>query len=89
MTPTFPEMTSAPKRVVLEYTTGPFKGLRQIVGTTDTFPGGALPSFCDSIVFKGHACAVNLLRVTERTVRYRELTIPTSAQPQTFDPRQQ
>ncbi len=88
MTPTFPEMTGGTKRMVLEYTTGPFKGLRQIVGTTDALPAGSgLPTFCDGIEFHGHRCAVNLLRVTNRTVRYRELTIPTLAQ--TLDPRQQ
>lgn len=86
-------MESAPKRIVFEYTEGVYKGLRQIIGTTDQLPvGQGLPTFAENAEFRGHRCALSLVRVTPRMVRYRELILPTSARgpvAETFHPEQQ
>lgn len=80
------------KRIVLTYTTGAYKGLRQIVGTDDQFREQLnqtnLPDFCPEVQFLDHAAAVNLIRATPRFIEYRELIVPALSGARSFHPSQ-
>ena len=81
------------KRVVLEYTTGVFKGLWQILGTDDQLKEGLkveeLPSFVSPVQFIDHVGACSLVTVKPRYILYRELIVPDpAATSKTFHPAQ-
>jgi hypothetical protein len=82
------------KRVVLEYTTGVYAGLKQIVGTVsqlrEQMSVAELPAFVPEVQFLDHKGAVNLVRSRRHYVHYREVITPAGAQAQpTFHPDQQ
>ena len=69
------------KRVVLQYTTGPFQGMFQIVGTEDQLPHpevGSLPSYVGDLSFSdGRKGGASLVKITPRYVLYQEtLQVP-------------
>lgn len=68
------------KRILLEYTTGAYKGLKQILGTDDELHEKmgrvTLPDFLPEVEFLDHTAAVNLVKVTPRYVLYREVIVP-------------
>lgn len=83
--PTVPAMR---RRVVLEHTCGPHKGLMQIMGTTDDIDGAQPPAVTDEFEispWKRRGVA-GLVRSNARFVLYREITAPEGLG--TFDRRQ-
>ena len=78
------------KRVVLQYTTGPYQSMFQIVGTEDQLPHpevGSLPSFVGDLSFSdGRKGGASLVKVKPRYILYRELIMPSD---RTFHPEQQ
>lgn len=83
-----PEISNRGRRVVLEHTNGPFKGLKQIMGHSDDFNGEPAPVTTDEFEInpgkrKGIA---GLVKSTPRYLLYREITKPEGLG--TFDRRQ-
>lgn len=80
------------KRIVLEYTLGIYKGLRQILGTDDQlkekFNTADLPSFVGDVQLLTHKSGCSLIRVKPRYILYRELILPTAQPDKTFHPNQ-
>ena len=79
---------SVGQRIVLEHTTGPYKGLKQIMGHSDEFGGQPPPASTEPFDIspgtrKGIA---SLVASKTRYLLYREVTIP--ADLGTFDRRQ-
>ena len=79
------------KRIVLQYTSGPYRDLWQIVGTENQLPTlphtSALPPFLDNVTFldqRQGACS--LVRVKPRYVLYREVIAPEALR--AFNPEQ-
>lgn len=66
-------MTS--KRVVLEHVKGRFKGIRQILGTTDQLDVEVMPQYIPKIDFIDHKGSAELVTETPRLVHYRERDI--------------
>ena len=82
-----------PKRIVLQYTTGQFAGLFQIVGTDDQLKEGLkttdLPAFVPDVTFLDHQGSANLVQIKPRYALYRELITPAGSMAQQFHPEQQ
>ncbi len=83
------------KRIILEYTSGAYRGLRQIVGTEDqlrtrlTPEVTELPSFIEGANFiEGRTGSCSLIRVKPRYILYRELIVPEQGTPALFHPSQ-
>lgn len=69
-----PSVPERGRRVVLEHTQGPFRGLRQIVGHTDEFKGQQPDIFAEGITIEpGRRIGViGLVASFTRYVLYRE-----------------
>lgn len=83
-----PDVLAGGRRVVLEHTTGPYKGLHQIMGHTDDFGGKQPPTVTDEFDIQPFARrgVASLVRSNPRYLLYRELTKPEGLG--TFDRRQ-
>jgi len=86
--------TSFDKRLVLIYTQGEYKGLRQVIGTEsqlkESLKVDTLPAFVDPTQFLDHEGACSLVRVYSRYVVYREVLGPAISNTiATFHPSQQ
>jgi len=75
-----PEAILSPSnlRIVLQHTTGPHKGLMQIMGTSQQFGGESLPACTDVFDIQPHARkgVAGLVRVARRFALYREIDSP-------------
>ena len=73
------ESVAPAKRIVVEHTEGPFKGLMQITGTTDDFDGQSPPPITTEpfMIQPGQRMAIAGLVAAKRTyLLYREITKP-------------
>ena len=75
-----PLLTTSPRnqRIVLQHTTGPFKGLHQILGHTDELEGRDPEVFVPEIVINPHSRtgAASLVASKPRFLLYREVYNP-------------
>lgn len=67
--------TNPIKRIVVQHTQGPLKGLQQIMGLWEPVPGHDVPEFAPNVLLFGdrHAEGISLIRTTHRAYWYREL----------------
>jgi hypothetical protein len=60
------------RRVAVLYTTGPFAGLRQIIGTDEQL-GGMIPKWLPMVQLLDHHAPIKLLGLTDRYALYTEV----------------
>lgn len=78
------------KRIVIQYTQGPHRGLWQLVGTEsqmrEHLQVTTLPDFVEPVQFLDHVGSASLINVRPRYVLYREISPPPTTY--TFHPGQ-